>query len=537
MPNLVLKSNTADRTFIVQHKILPMPVQPGIVELVITPLPNYTIDAKDFTAGLLPRQISNIKFVNLGKKVIAKVYIRSVIDLNETLNLSLPISGQSFVKKETFNVSTTTNADERIIVVNSSTHPRSVDGNNITYNISNDLGKKILLFSKKFTVTGDDNFLTPPSYSIKNKNTNYTVVSRIKKGMKNKIISKTFDVFYTSSKVVSRNLHSEISFNAKISTPKIKVSKKIATKKEEYKIYSVNQGRKIGSEGGIKKIRVKGVPGTPFKVLVSNASNNTYNTKTGVFEAGGGMIEGIIPSKAFGRHFGEAKINVNIPRTTTTETITVKFIDDAPIDHTLIKSPADADKITNITSGGVQAIASNAIATLSVKATATNGGVAWIGLPVVVEGGGDPVTTLFLGKGNAEHLTFKEPQTSKFAFTVKTTGATGQDFIKIVRQPLFEMPTGGTDNFLDWDSDETKKALAQQADGTPIPSDWNFSSDAALASGLKVTIKARVKGVGTIKYAGYSEVIISGSISVHNTGNIDSDVSLKLLNFLTRVGV
>ena len=541
MPNLVLQSNTANRTFIIEHKVLKMPVQPGIVELVITPLSKYIIDAKDFVTGLLPQQISSIKFVNSGKKVIAKVYIRSVVDLKKTLNISLPISGTSFIKKDTFNVTTTSNLDERILVNTKSIHPRSINGNNITYNISNDLGKKILLFSKKFTVIGDDYFSTPPSYSINNKNTNYTVVSKVQKGMKNKIVSKSFDVFYTSSKIISKNLDSEISFVANIRASKTKVSKKIATKKEEYKIYSVNQGRKIGSEGGIKKILVKGVPGTPFKVLVSNSSNNTYNAKTGVFEAGGGIIEGVIPPLAFGRHYGEARINVKIPRTITTETITVKFIDDAPIDHTLIKSPADADKITNITSGGVQTTVSNALAEVLVLVDSSEA-TAQLRLispsKYVNISGSAPFignsTLALLGKGNTDYLIMKELQTYTFTCTIESyQKASHDEFIKIDRQPLFAGPVDGVDNFIDWDSGSTKDD-ATTSDGVAIPTDWEFNT-AALASGLKVSIKAKVEGVGTIRYGGYPEVKLTGTITAHNLGDTSSAIQIKLFNFLTRV--
>ena len=215
------------------------------------------------------------------------------------------------------------------------------------------------------------------------------------------------------------------------------MSEKIATKKEEYKIYSIDQGRKIGSEGGIKRIIVRGVVGTPFKILVSNSSNHTYNVKTGVFEAGGGMIEGVIPKGLSRSHYGETKISVKIPRTTTTETITVRLIDDTPVDHTLIESPADAEKAINTTSGGAQVTKSNAIATLSFLVTATNDGTRWDGKEVTIEGG-TTTNDIAIGPGNAEVLAFEEPGTYNFAFSVLADPTDALDFIKIDRQPLFE---------------------------------------------------------------------------------------------------
>ena len=532
MPNLVLQSNIVNKTFIIEHKVLSMPVQPGIVELVITPLSKYTIDAKDFRTGLLPKEISNIEFENLGKNVIAKVYIKSVVDLKKTLNISMPISGTSFAKKETFNVVTTTNVDKRIIVTNMSTHPRSVSGNNITYNISNDLGKKTLLFTKKFTVAGDDYFSLVPKYNIKNKNTNYTVTSRVEKGMKNKILSKTFDVFYTSPSVVSKNSDSEIIFDAQISTPKIRVANKKATKKEEHKIYSIDHGRNIGSRGGIKTMLVKGVPGTPFKILASNALNKAYNPKTRTFENEGRMIEGVIPPASFGRHFGEAKVAIRIPRSTSAETITVKVVDDIAIDHKAITSPATADIATNVSSGAVKTIESNPIAKLTVGVELEAGATDFIGPIVTLEGGAESTGQILLGAGNAEALTFVEPQTYEFSFEVKVAG--GAKFVQIERQPLFVMPTDGVDNFVAWDSGSTK-ADATTSAGVSIPSDWDF--DSGLSGGVDVNIKTTVKGVGTFDDggSGFSSVLVKGKIVVNKIGNTDTTVNLKLLNFLTQV--
>ena len=98
------------------------------------------------------------------------------------------------------------------------------------------------------------------------------------------------------------------------------------------------------------------------------------------------------------------------------------------------------------------------------------------------------------------------------------------------------MPTDGTDNFLAWDSDETKKALAQQADGTDIPSDWDFET-AGLSGGLDVNIKVKAVGVGSIEATtgSFSSVLFTGKINVSDMGTTSSEVKLKLLNFLTLV--
>ena len=536
MPNLVLKSNIANRTFSVQPKVLKMPVKPGVVELVITPISTHTIDAKDFTVGFLPQRIASIKYENLGGKVIAKVLIAAAMDSNRTLNISVPISGKSFVKKDSFKVIDITNVSDNVLVVNTSLNPKAVVGNKTTYKIVNDLNRKSLLFTKKFSITGNNYFSLEPSYTIKNNSKRYTVVSKTERNQKNKITSKRFDFFYTSPKTISQNTNTEITFEAKSSTPNVRVSEIRATKKEENKIYSIDQGRKIGSEGGIKRVSVKGVPGTTFKLIVSNSANNAYNFKTGVFEAGGGILEGVVPPAVLGRNYGESTAYIKVPKTTTSDTITVRFIDDAPIDHALITSPAAADIVTAGPSKTAQ-IAAASKATLTVTIDGEAGGTDFTMPLVTLESGDESAGEFYLGKGNTEALTFKGTEGSSnfevydFGFEVITSNASS--FILIERQPLFVMPTGNTDNFVAWDSGSDKDT-ALTSTGVVIPSDWDFE-DAGLAGGLDVKIKAKVTGIGNLDSdaTGYASVLVKGTISVNNTGTVSSGLSLKLLNFLT----
>ena len=177
MPNLILKANVADIGFNIQHKVLQMPVAYGMHELIITPLSTYTISAQDFTFGVLPTQVSKIEYENLGEKIIAKIFLKATIDLKNHLNISVPISGKSFRKKDTFNVIETTAIDANVLVENTSINPKSIDGNKITYKISNDLGKKMFLFTKKFTIVGDYYFSSIPTYNIKSNNARYAVVN------------------------------------------------------------------------------------------------------------------------------------------------------------------------------------------------------------------------------------------------------------------------------------------------------------------------------------------------------------------------
>ena len=101
------------------------------------------------------------------------------------------------------------------------------------------------------------------------------------------------------------------------------------------------------------------------------------------------------------------------------------------------------------------------------------------------------------------------------------------------------MPTYPDDNFVAWDSENTKKILAQKADGTKIPSDWDWSS---VEAGASVNINFGVGGVGKIvstdaisgvDHYSYSEVIVRGEIQVRNIGKAPATVDLKLDNFLS----
>ena len=534
MPNLVLKSNVANKTFNVQHKVLQMPVKPGPFELIITPISKYSIDAKDFTYGLLPKEVSKIEYENLGKKVVAKVFIRSIIDLKKHLNLFIPISGRSFAEKDSFKVTTTTTAAKNIIVIDKSTNYKSVNGDKYIYEISNDLNKKILLFTKKFTITGDDYFSKIPTYTIKNNNTRFSVVSKIEKNKKGIVISKTFDFFYTSPKTVLQSSDTEILFEAIAVKAKVKTSSLVVTKKGEEQIYSIDRGRKIGPEGGIKRISIKGVPGSPFSFIISDSSNNTYSAKTGLFEESGGVVEGIIPPIAFGKSYGEALIAVKIPRTIKSQTITTNFISDKPIDHALITSPSEADIITSGEAKTVEAIKSTSV-TLSVTVDATG---SFSGPAVTTTGGGES-TSIMLGKGNAEILTFVGTNSSLFEvyyFSFIAQKATHDKFIKIERQPLFVMPTDEEDNFVAWVSDDKADATATDG-GTAIPSDWDFDDTAGVLSstGVNVKIQAKVEGIGKPDSNGnYTSVLVKGSINVGSLGDADSEIKLKLLNFLTQ---
>ena len=546
MPNLILKSNIANKTFNVQHKVLRMPVQPGVVEMIVSPISNYNISAKDFSYGLLPKEISKIEYQNLGSKVIARVFVESTIDSKQPVNIFVPISGRSFVKSDSFNVIETTTADDRVFVSELSTNTKSVDGSKTTYNVNNTPGKKSLIFSKKFLVFGDDNFSTEPSYVIKNNNTKFTVTSSVTTNDRKQITGKSFGFFYTSPSVISESVDSEISFTAQSSKRAQPIKNIIATKKEEEAIYSVSYGKKVGKEGGLKRITVKGVPGTTFQFLISNANNQTYSAKSGRFEDGGGVIDGVIPIISGDKYYGEWNMMVKIPRTATTQTITIQLVDGAPINHEAIQSVDTAAVVTSGGGGGgvTQVLeTSRTVLTIGVDRTDTTIDQSFLGEIVVLEGGEKSEGDILLGEGNARALTFEGEAGDGFdgrEFSFAVYGFQDK-FIKIERQPRFESPVG-EDNFVAWDSGEGKPE-GVTSEGQEIVSDWDFDvvpdgeePTFSVESDINVYFEVIVNGIGEPDGAGaFPGVIIRGHIEPNNISKFSSTINIRLHNFLSQV--
>ena len=146
---------------------------------------------------------------------------------------------------------------------------------------------------------------------------------------------------------------------------------------------------------------------------------------------------------------------------------------------------------------------------------------------------------IFIGEESRKPLKVEKPNSYQFKFQV--TSATANKLVEITRQPLFLMPKNLEDNFVAWDSNVDKKALAQKADGTAIPSDWDWSS---VETGANIRVHLRAEGNGKIlkttsrggidKYA-YSSVLVSGKIEVGGVGKKPATVELVLNNFLSIV--
>lgn len=555
MANLVIKSNTASNAFSVQQKSFKLPFEKDRVELLITPKKSRLINAKDFQAGLLPNRVSKVEFQNLGTKIVATVFLHPNTTVNKNVIIDVPIHGISTVKKDIFNIIKTVSVLGNVLTSGTSSYPKSVIGDKTSYIIKNNLGEKIPVFSETFMVIDSFNFSKKPTYSISGNANRYTVTTDIKKNSKNKITNITFNFYYTSPKKLTASQDTTISFYAYANDPSLEVSDAVATTERENKIYSVNQGIEPGPQGGQKRMVVKGVPGSTFGFLVSNSDGEMYDINTGSFSASGAIIKGIIPTARDGKPFGEAIIRINIPRTTGAQSISTSFIKQ---EDTIVSSKKIEKAINEAVSKGTDVISAVATQTTpddKVKAivSLTPPHLEFLvlmgdfkGSKVKIDISGVTTTSenIFLGKEGKETLKVTTPGVYDFKFTIRANGGLAQ----VIRSPLFVMPGEvGVDNFVTAGGTTAQKLAKLNAAGTAIVSDWDWG---AVKENANVKVKITSRGIGeaisttdvTATGAGsattlsnFSEVVVSGQISVGHVGQTLDTVTLNLANFLAKV--
>ena len=519
MANIILRANIANKNVRVEYKVLPLPLSNNDVELIISPLDGVSIQRQNFSHGLLPKQIQVLTFEQLGNNVVAKIKLNPNINSKITQNISLPIISKSRHIIDKFRLVDNTNLNNSNIIVNTtSSLNKSVEKNKTVYSIANTIGNKILVLSKTITTTNKNYFVKEPNYNIIGNKERYTSTVSVKKN-NNNIVSKTFDIYYTSPDDINAlNNEDTISFEAQTFEPaQPGFQTKTVTKKEDYEIYSFDAGSDLGSAGGIKRMVAKGVPGSKFKILLQDSSKKTYNFKTGVFELGGGMLEGTIPPVVGTNGYGEFVVYAKIPKSTAANQISTNFINDKPIDHEeLLKLTKEKGIDSALSSMGVSKIKTEKIniassITFSLFSTGFT-------IPYTNAAG---TANLVVGPG-------KYGQEGEDAtFDVVLRAATAQ-IIRIERQPLHST----TEAYVNWDSGSDKDEALTSA-GVTIPNDW-YVADAKSA---KYNIKAQCIGIGdrpSDTYAdGYTEVRIKGTISGITFGTDDIAPSLDLLNFLT----
>ena len=262
---------------------------------------------------------------------------------------------------------------------------------------------------------------------------------------------------------------------------------------------------------------VKGVPGSKFKILLQDSNKKTYNFETGLFELGGGMLEGIIPPIRGTRGYGEYIAYAKIPRSTTANQISTNFINDRPINHEeLLKITKEKGYEAAISSIGISKRRTEKInVPSSITFSLFSSGFT---IPYTDTRG---TANLVIGPGKFG----QEGEDATFSVTLEA--ATNQ-IIRIERQPLHST----TKAYVNWDSG-SDKADALTSAGVTIPNDW-YVADAKDAA---YSIEAICTGFGEppadLYQDGFTEVGIKGTISGVKFGTGNITVSLDLLNFLT----
>ena len=540
MANLVLKSNTANKTFQVQQKVFKFPFVKNKIELIITPQKLYSINSKDFSTGVLPSLVSKVEFENLGDKIIASVFIKQEIVSSKNMILDIPITGKGFLKVDRFNIVETVKTSGEVLIDNFSPHPKSVVDGQTKYIIKNDLGKKSLVFSKTFTVTEDFKFTKSPTYTISGNSNRYSVTTKVKKDKNKNVFSKTFDFYYTSPDAVTVSKDTEISFSVSTNYSSEQIYAEGITKVNKNKIYSIDKGKDLGPQGGSKRMIVKGAPGSTFSFLVSNSTGQMYDKNSGAFSDSGSVITGVIPKAANGKSFGESIIRINVPRSAAAQTISTQFFKQEEVEVQKAKlekatTTVEIDKIQG--EGKIKETKTLSLTTPTLTFKVTTTGYLGPKVKIISSGVTTTSTNIFLGKEGREELKIIKPGVHRFRFSVSASAA--NKVVQITRQPLFEMPAYPEDNYVAWDSDETKKRIAQQADGTAIPSDWDWSS---IERDTNVDMKISCAGLGKIlstdaisgiSHYSYAQVQVTGEIRVGSVGEASSNLSLNLNNFLS----
>ena len=517
---IILRSNLANQSIAVEQKSATVDKENNTVQVKIQPKEGFNIKAKDFSHGLLDGSIQKILFSDSGPNVMAIVHIR----VNKLLSgsvVDLPISVITRANHHNIKITEELNVSAGVITKYTSAFSTSVTKNGIVYSARNDLGEKTLLFTRSFVVPKGQQFDSLPTFQINKNKERFNVVVSTKTRNK-KVAIATYEVYYTSPQKYSELEELEkISFIAngyaiESSTTTVaptspavygSTTSLISTTEieDDFKIYSFDAGRVVGSEGGIRRMSVKGVPGTEFKLLLQDSNKKTYNFKKGKYEEGGGMLVGKIPMARKGFSYGEYIARVVVPKTTTSVSYSDRIIKDATIDHSKITSVEKANLETVGKVDILTEIKINPTTSITISFDLT-GGYATDFADIVFgpEAGGSTIS------GN-ELVSFK----------IKAPAGKS---IAVNRQPVQD----GQKSFVAWDSGD--KADADTSAGVDIFNDW--SNVRVATDGLVESSVVNIKSKFTLAADARS---VKGTMSIGSLtfGEGNNTYNLTLNNFLT----
>ena len=589
MAKLILNTSLADSTYTVEYKSIDVDMYKKLsiesVDLIITSTNDRVIDAKNFSHGILSNFINKIEFYNTNKiidssnRITAKVFLNP-IKINKQVNVVLlPISGKSTIFNNSYKLVESLPVNENVFTKehNSFDNITSIVNNakNITHTISGIPKQRVKVLSRSFTVPNGYHFPTEPKYKIIGDINRYSMSSNLLKDDKNRIIGKNFNLYYHFPNFDFANKNQDyITFTFKPQKIKVDIEKQINDEMLPQQIYSLDTGPALTSVGGEKRIRVTGVPGSTFKIIVQDSDKKVYNFKTGIFEAGGDLLIGEIPKAKKGIGYGEWRTIVEVPTSTSGSEITVNLIKDQAVDHSLLADQFDKTK---------QIAPSQKIAPSKVADVIMNEGDFVFSLKDGGESGFDIQRPLFFSDSpssaelvpNEASKYFKngtytigselygksiEEYINDHPFILQSGGKTTElawlittshdaKYIRINREPLFDQ--GGT--YYRWDSaysgeDDKEHTSA----GVVISTDWGTSvrhsvtsdtSDGTTldfkSSSLRIamSITGQGKGIahgvsGAYDELAYSSVLVSIKVSgTFGTGTVSPELNIK--NFLS----
>lgn len=525
--NVTLRAKLNNNNIVIEQTSSVVTEGSNIIEVLVYPKSGYKLEPEDLSLGYLPITISSITFEKNKDTVIAVVAVNfSAIAGDNAIVIDLPIS--AIIKPSHHNASIVESVikDEGIVSSTSSTFPTKTNKNSTTYSVKNALGKRMLVFTRVFVITNNYAFAGEPSYTIGTNPERFTVETKSTSDI------VEFKVYYTSPSSFDDSIDTEvINFTA---NSKIVDSAAIATTGDGYgnegttttvssgghggggtasttdatnfKIYSFDAGRKISAQGGVRKLKVKGVPGTPFKLLLQDSNLKTYNFVSGVYEVGGGMLQAVVPPARQGFGYGEYIAMVNVPRSVGAVSYSDRLIKDTDIDHSTITSIASA----NLETVGSVDILTESVASQPAKVTISldTTGSFTTAFEDVVFGPGE-----FASAVSGSLLSFK-------------VNAPPGSSIAIARQPLEATPGA---EFAAWSSGDKTTLLTAGSSGAEIKNDWsNTRVVAGKTESSTITVKINLT-------ASANGTSIKGTMSIGTVtfGQGDNTYNLKLLNFLT----
>ena len=216
MANIILQINTRGKKYVSPYVIIKTSPNKRLGdsgvetyrELVITPINNYVLDAGDFYSGALPSVVRSITYTNRGDNVVVGVELnKAYLTTSTHQNVVLPVNGIAKLSSSGFSFTDKSSSDASTVVANAYNSNTTLE-NTITrgdsvsskFAVKGSKGGTVLILQKEFIAPLNYYFQVAPSFklNVEDKN-NYRVVVKTSVDDENRIISKTFDVFYTFS--------------------------------------------------------------------------------------------------------------------------------------------------------------------------------------------------------------------------------------------------------------------------------------------------------------------------------------------------